>query len=163
MGRLAGRSLILVVLAVLLSAGFNWARPISLPWFPNRPEVAPVSTGQDEVKELVTLEYVQRARQDPDTVVIDARGRKYYMQGHIPGALSFPAEEFYELIDMFRQRVAELQPIIVYCGGDTCEDSHMLHDLLISEGYADVKVFQAGMPAWEKAGLPVETGEPEPW
>lgn len=163
MMRLAGRSLILLVLAVLLSAGFNAARLQPLQWFPQRSELVPVTTGENESLDFLTIDQVKQALEQPDTVILDARSRKYYLEGHIPGALSFPAEEFYELIEPFRERVAELQPIIVYCGGYTCEDSPMLHDLLVSEGYADVKVFEAGFPAWQQAGLPIETGEPEPW
>jgi len=87
---------------------------------------------------------------------VDARTRDNYDNGHIPGAVSLPVGQFDALIDTFLDQHDIEQPIVTYCSGRTCEDSHNLAQLLTDFGYADVKVFIDGYPGWEAEGYPVE-------
>ena len=92
--------------------------------------------------------------------LIDARPIDQYREGHIPGA-------FHIDVDAFRQgrpEVLDFLPtdaeIVIYCGGGECDASHMVERMLQSHGYTNLKIFEPGYPAWEKAGQPVEKGDP---
>ncbi len=84
-------------------------------------------------------------------VLLDARPHKKYIVGHIPSSLSIPDTKFdtyfYQVKDM--DRATEL---IAYCGGWKCAKSPKLAKMLMKKGFTNVKVYQAGFPAWKKAG-----------
>ncbi len=90
------------------------------------------------------------------TLYVDARSRQDYEAGHIAGAVSLPLGEFDIHIDTFIMQYPPEQPMVTYCSGRTCEDSHNLAQLLMDFGYSDVKVFIDGYPGWEAEGYPVE-------
>jgi rhodanese-related sulfurtransferase len=113
----------------------------------------------DVVSGKLEIEDVKRAKQIFDNgraLFVDARTRDNYDEGHIPGAVSLPVGQFDEFIDTFLDQHDIQQPIVTYCSGRTCEDSHNLAQLLIDFGYSDVKVFIDGYPGWEAEGYPVE-------
>ncbi|MEJ2101315.1 MAG: rhodanese-like domain-containing protein [Desulfobacterales bacterium] len=87
---------------------------------------------------------------------VDARSQDNYEKGHIPGAVSLPIGQFDERIESFLNRHALDQPLITYCSGRTCEDSHNLARLLSEAGFADVRIFIDGFPGWKAEGYPVE-------
>lgn len=89
-------------------------------------------------------------------IFVDARSSEDYEEGHIKGAVSLPVGEFYDRIDTFVNNYPSSYSIITYCSGRECDDSHELVQYLIDEGYADVKAFIDGYPAWEKEGFPIE-------
>jgi rhodanese-related sulfurtransferase len=91
-----------------------------------------------------------------EAVFIDARGYEDYAEGHVKGAVSLPAYQLEELIDEFKNKFPPYVMIITYCSGRECDDSHVLAQRLLDEGYAEVKVFIDGYPGWEEAGYPVE-------
>ncbi len=87
---------------------------------------------------------------------VDARSQADYARGHIQGAVSFPAGEFDRHMEKFRAAVPASQPIVTYCSGRECDDSHELARRLFDAGYVNVSVFIDGYPAWEAEGFPVE-------
>ena len=50
--------------------------------------------------------------------------------------------------------------MILYCSGYGCPDSFDLGQILLEEGFRDVRVYEGGMPEWRDQGLPVEKGAP---
>jgi rhodanese-related sulfurtransferase len=64
--------------------------------------------------------------------------------------------QFDELINAFIDQHSFDQPIVTYCSGRTCEDSHNLAQLLLDFGFNDVKVFIDGFPGWEAEDYPIE-------
>jgi rhodanese-related sulfurtransferase len=91
-----------------------------------------------------------------DVVFVDARSQNHYGNGHIPGAVSLPVGQFEERIESFLNRYPPEQPIVTYCSGRTCEDSHELARFLSDVGFTDVQVFIDGFPGWEAQGYPIE-------
>ena len=113
----------------------------------------------DVVSGKLEIEDVSQAKQIFDrgnVLFVDARTRDDYDEGHIPGAASLPVGQFDEHINAFLDRHDVEKPIVAYCSGRTCEDSHILAQLLMDFGYSDVKVFIDGYPGWEAEGYPVE-------
>jgi rhodanese-related sulfurtransferase len=91
---------------------------------------------------------------------LDARRTKVYEEGHVAGARSFAVWE--SDVD---QKVFALQdeagkdlPVVLYCSGGECEDSHMLADKLFGAGFVNVLVYKDGWPDWVKRGGPVHAG-----
>jgi rhodanese-related sulfurtransferase len=95
---------------------------------------------------------------------LDARRTSVYADGHIPGARSFPVWES-DIADrvkaFFEEGLDQNAPIVIYCSGGDCEDSHMLAEKLYMVGFNNLLVFKDGFPAWQKRGLPAVKG-PKP-
>ena len=93
---------------------------------------------------------------------LDARRSKDYAQGHVAGARSFPVWE----ADLVRERVETLVgegrdgsvPVVLYCSGGDCEDSHMLAQMLFGAGFENLLVYRDGFPDWVKRGGAVAAG-----
>ena len=112
-----------------------------------------VISGKLEIEDVILT---KKIFDNGNALFVDARTREDYDNGHIPEAVSLPIGQFDELIDPFLDQYDIEQPIVTYCSGRTCEDSHNLAQLLIDFGYIDVKVFIDGYPGWEAEGFPVE-------
>lgn len=97
-------------------------------------------------------------------LVIDARRSSIYEQGHIAGARSMPVWES-DVDDrvnkLFNERSdprEQLQPIVIYCSGGDCEDSHMLAQKLWGVQFNNIYVYKDGFPDWQKRGGPIDAG-----
>jgi rhodanese-related sulfurtransferase len=113
----------------------------------------------DVVIDALEIEDVKIAKQIYDigkALFVDARSREDYEDGHIPGAVFLSVGQFDELIGAFIDQHSLDQPIVTYCSGRTCEDSHNLAQLLLDFGFNDVKVFIDGFPGWEAEDYPIE-------
>lgn len=89
-------------------------------------------------------------------VFIDARNVEEYSEGRIKGAVCFPVGSYEEAIASFIEKHPFQVPLIVYCSGRECDDSHLLAAYLSDEGYENVRVMVDGFPLWNSKGFPVE-------
>ena len=89
-------------------------------------------------------------------IFADARSAEDYEEGHIKGAVSLPVGEFDMKIGEFLNRYPPDRPIVTYCSGRTCDDSHRLTEMLIEMGYLHVSVLIDGYPGWQKESFPIE-------
>jgi rhodanese-related sulfurtransferase len=122
--------------------------------FPAHPDKAYVEIGFDSVHQL----YQRKV------LFLDARRTSVYEQGHIAGARSFSVWES-DIDDkvnkLFEERGdprQQAEPIVIYCSGGDCEDSHMLAQKLWGIQYNNVYVYKDGFPDWSKRGGAVHTG-----
>ncbi len=92
---------------------------------------------------------------------LDARRTSVYRDGHIAGARPFSVWEA-DIDDkvkaFFAEGTDQSAPIVVYCSGGNCEDSHMLAEKLYFVGFDNVLVYKDGYPDWVGRGLPVTQG-----
>ncbi|MEO8381086.1 MAG: rhodanese-like domain-containing protein [Acidobacteriota bacterium] len=93
---------------------------------------------------------------------LDARRSAVYGESHITGARPFSVWEA-DLDDkvnaLYEERQdTQDQPIVVYCTGGACEDSHMLSQKLWGIQFNNVYVYKDGFPDWLKRGGAVRTG-----
>jgi len=91
-----------------------------------------------------------------DAIFVDARSQNDYENGHIPGAVSLPVAQFEAEIAFFLNRFPPGQPIVTYCSGRTCKDSHDLAQVLSDVGFTNVRIFIDGFPGWEAEGYPID-------
>ena len=120
--------------------------------FPPHPDKAAVEISPDSV------ELLHRR----NALFLDARRSSVYAEGHIPGARSFPVWE--SDIDarvkaLFEEGLDQRAPVVIYCSGGNCEDSHMLAQKLYMVGFDNVLIYRDGFPDWQKRRHPVATGE----
>jgi rhodanese-related sulfurtransferase len=95
---------------------------------------------------------------------LDARRTEIFQEGHIPGARSYSvweADVDDKVNALYEERsdpAEQNKPIVIYCSGGACEDSHMLSQKLWGLQFNNVYVYKDGFPDWQKRGLPVRTG-----
>jgi rhodanese-related sulfurtransferase len=91
---------------------------------------------------------------DQPYALFDARPAGPYLAGHVPSARhAFPDDEnFLSLLPQDKDQL-----LVFYCGGPTCPFTGKAVEIAMANGYTNIKGFQAGMPGWSKAKLPVHS------
>jgi rhodanese-related sulfurtransferase len=96
---------------------------------------------------------------------LDARRTSVYEAGHIAGAQPYSvweADVDEKVNKLFETRGGDPkqanEPIVIYCSGGDCEDSHMLAQKLWGVQFNNVYVYKDGFPDWEKRGGAVHKG-----
>jgi rhodanese-related sulfurtransferase len=93
---------------------------------------------------------------------LDARRSSAYEESHIAGARPFSvweADVDDKVNALYEERQdTQDQPIVVYCSGGACEDSHMLSQKLWGIQFNNVYVYKDGFPDWQKRGGAVKAG-----
>jgi len=84
-----------------------------------------------------------------NAVIIDARPARKYKKGHVPTAISIPYSKFDQMLGQLPTDKGKL--ILYYCGGYRCPLSSKSAVKAIEQGYTNVKLYQAGWPAWKAA------------
>ena len=94
-------------------------------------------------------------------LVLDARRTKDFEGGHIAGAKSFAVWES-DIDARVTALVGEGRdgsvPVVLYCSGGDCEDSHMLAQKLFGAGFNNLLVYSGEWPDWQKRGGKSATG-----
>ncbi len=91
------------------------------------------------------------------TTIIEALPRKYFDEGHIPGAIHLPHDEV-------EKRAPQLlgnknDTVVVYCASESCENSGIAAEALVAAGYANVFKYAEGKKDWSEAGLPLDSSK----
>lgn len=98
----------------------------------------------------VSTAYVKKLLDEKEKVLlVDARPKRVFEKGAIPGAINIPDSEFDKHIDKLPADKAT--PLIYYCGGLECVLSDKSAAKARALGYTAVKTYAEGYPAWEKA------------
>jgi hydroxyacylglutathione hydrolase len=111
----------------------------------------PLETGKRaNIEELATL----LNRGGPVApLVLDVRQHNEWVEGHIPGSVHLMGGDLPD-------RLAELprdRPIMTICR--TANRSAIAAGVLLRAGFSDVTWIESGVPAWRRAGFPIEKGE----
>ncbi len=84
-----------------------------------------------------------------DAVIVDARPARKFKKSHVPTAINISNTKFDDNLDLLpKDKATEL---IYYCGGYKCPLSTKSAAKAVAKGYTNVKLFQAGYPAWKEA------------
>ncbi|HUM03118.1 MAG TPA: rhodanese-like domain-containing protein [Thermoanaerobaculia bacterium] len=91
---------------------------------------------------------------------LDARRTSAFEEGHVAGAR--PVSVWESDVD---EKVLALigeqdgkKPLVLYCSGGDCEDSHLLAQKLWGAGFNNNLVYRDGFPDWVRRGGAVRTG-----
>ena len=99
-----------------------------------------------------------------NVLFLDARRTSVYEQGHIAGARPYSVwesdidDKVRKLFDERSDPREQALPIVIYCSGGDCEDSHMLAQKLWGIQFNNVYVYKDGFPDWQQHGGAVHTG-----
>jgi rhodanese-related sulfurtransferase len=99
-----------------------------------------------------------------NVLFLDARRTSVYEQGHIAGARPYSVwesdieDKVRKLFDERSDPSAQALPIVIYCSGGDCEDSHMLAQKLWGIQFNNIYVYKDGFPDWQQHGAPIHTG-----
>jgi len=100
-----------------------------------------VSLSPAAVKELIDAK--------ADFLLIDARPARVFGEGAVPTAINIPDTFFDKMTDKLPAKKDTL--LVYYCGGYKCPLSPKSAEKARALGYTNVKLFQAGYPAWVEA------------
>ena len=98
------------------------------------------------------------------TLFLDARRTSVFEEGHIAGARSMSVwesdidDKVNKLFEERQDPAEQNKPIVIYCSGGACEDSHMLAEKLWGVQFNNVYVYKDGFPDWQKRGGASKTG-----
>lgn len=93
--------------------------------------------------------------QGKKAVFLDNRVKSQYDTEKIKGAVWFLADDLLKKPDLAKQLDKEKE-YILYCNGPTCFRSPATGVMLSSLGFKKLYWYRDGLPAWKKAGNPVE-------
>lgn len=122
--------------------------------FPPSPEVPAEEIHTDEAHWLW----------ENGALFLDARRSSIYNEGHIAGARAFAVWEAdidEKVMALSAEGIDTSMPIVIYCSGGECEDSHMLAQKLWGLFFNNLRVYYEGYPGWADAGYQVNRG-PQP-
>jgi rhodanese-related sulfurtransferase len=122
---------------------------------------SPEITAEEYAAGEVSKERLREIMSSPLTVILDARGHGEYEEGHLPGAVSLPYDEFMNHYAEVIDKVPMDSPIVCYCRSVTCDLSDQLARELRLMGYEKVVLYRGGWDEWTEAGYPTVGGEAE--
>ncbi|HMO51057.1 MAG TPA: rhodanese-like domain-containing protein [Kiritimatiellia bacterium] len=140
-----------VALAAAASRFYEQPLPLDYPWS-RHVEQSALETGM----QVMTVAEAEAAVQSFSHIVLDARREADYLAGHLPGAMSLPANDVDAHFAMISSLLDPAMPIMVYCSGQDCDESLLVGRMVIDAGYTNVTLFVGGFRAWQEAGLPVQ-------
>jgi rhodanese-related sulfurtransferase len=157
---------ICLIVAISVLAGVTWNRTLlTNAWQGGLTQQAEAKTaesaapaGEELLPMPIPLAQVKQMRDAKEAVIVDARSKVFFVQGHIDGALLLPLEDAKKATGTLAGKFAKDATIIAYCNGFSCHDSMELAKLLMKAGYTSVYVYEGGFPEWRDAGYPVATG-----
>ena len=89
---------------------------------------------------------------DPRFKLVMTLGEWEFRSKHIRGSLNF--KDAAALLSALRKD----DEIVVYCTNPPCLASVAAYNLLVQEGYTNVRRYAGGIEDWESTGLPLERG-----
>ncbi len=113
---------------------------------------------ETEMTKTITREQIKHKLDSGESItLVEALPQKYFLAGHLPGAVNMPHDEV-------RERAPEMLPdkdalIVVYCASTECQNSRKATNVLQQMGYTNAHEYVEGKQHWLEANLPVASGE----
>ena len=104
---------------------------------------------KEHLMRVINLSQFKRMLGEKRPIVIDARDREAYDDGHIGAAWNVPALE----VDQYFEKFVTLPRdtlILVYCNNPECHLSRMVGDFLQVMGFSNIYHYDGGWDEWEK-------------
>jgi rhodanese-related sulfurtransferase len=147
--RFVGELVILLVLAVVLGAGFRW---VHAGGFLSAPRA--VAAIQDmhlgDFLRKVNVEEVPKLLDSEGVTIVDARLPQDFAAGHLARAINLPPSSSAERCQQALAGVPTSSRILLYCQSNGCLYSEIVARKLIALGYSNILYFRDGWISWEK-------------
>ncbi len=149
--KVISQSMVLVGLALVLAFAVNGLRPDGLPLVHARESaIEPTPAGAEISIQDAALLYASGRG-----LFLDARSVSSFTRGHIQKALSLPVQSFTTRAPALSKELKTAATLITYCSGEHCPLAQELAELLIEEGYRNVRVLKNGWSQWQQENLPI--------
>ncbi|MGY6554953.1 MAG: rhodanese-like domain-containing protein [Wenzhouxiangella sp.] len=111
--------------------------------------------GLPEGMEISTEELLAILTGEAPYTLIDTRPRGRFVEATIPSSVNaYPGlDEFTSMIETLAPNKTDL--VVFYCGGPTCPYTGQAIAKAQAAGFTNIKGYQAGVPAWRRAQLPM--------
>ena len=117
----------------------------------------PPATRFEAPAPVITLEAARRL--DPPVLWVDARSKREFVKGHVPGAILLNEDDWETGLDAFLDAWAFESNVVIYCSGEECERSQEVAIRLQKEARIDnIYVLAGGWKNWNQARK--EPGQP---
>jgi rhodanese-related sulfurtransferase len=113
-------------------------------------------SGNQEFPRIIGLDEAKSFFDSKTAKFVDARPFQTYFDAHIPGAISFPLEEFDKVYKEVEPQLPKSFPIIIYCDNIRCDLSSRLAFRLIQKGYLNIYIFENGIKHWQTTAYPMD-------
>jgi 3-mercaptopyruvate sulfurtransferase SseA len=140
--------------ATALATAANAVRPRRIAWFVPHDVIYPPPAPRQAAAAIARQDVMDALERG--TAIVDARKPESFQAGHIPGAINIPADDPLPHLESLTMRCLPEDLVIVYCGGQQCDDSRIVFDLLTDSGFPNVRIYFGGWKEWTEAGLDVE-------
>jgi len=150
----------LTTLAILLCCGASCRNAAAEPSAGGaRSSVLDATLGDGDPSPEISTSEFQAALRDPSVIVFDARPPEEYAVSHIPGARNVPGKPNLppsaytaDITAVLKLVPDHKRRLVLYCNGLHCGRSKRFATELRSNGYADVRRYQLGIPVWRALG-----------
>lgn len=131
----------------------------------------------ETVGELEVIEFIQKAQDRKDMLLIDARLPDWFLQMSIPTAENIPftyfnkdkyPDDFYDVLELIGGKeiskgvydFSNAKNLLLFCNGPWCPQSTLAINNLLELGYPEEKVkwYRGGMYSWKMLNLTTTTG-----
>lgn len=151
-----------VILGLAFAAGFANGRLRGVPVIPDVQKILEQRRQHASWREQTAIDLEGFRRHfEMGFLVIDARPREQFEQGHLdaPLVMNIPAEEAADGFHIDRVMPYLGQPIVIYCASETCDSAEILWKALRAWGFgSELRVFHPGWEGIVAAGLPTARG-----
>lgn len=148
--RVLWQAIVLFAIAIVIGFAVNAMSDDPLPL------IAEPKVFDEEKYPVVDAETVKNHIENGTAIIIDARDPNEYEEGHIQGALNLPASSFNDYFREIGEGLPRDFPIVVYCQGGLCDQSHIVLYQLEQIGFMDLHIYQEGWLDWVEHNFPTE-------
>ena len=141
----------ILLASAALSVGVNVVHPRRIPWVQDWSRQVEAQAVKQDIKVIPLTVALERFRFG-EALFVDARSAGHFAQGHIPGAVSVPFEQFDELFPALADLIDSGRELVVYCSNRACDDALLLASRLKEIGSSNPVLYIDGFEMWEKHG-----------
>lgn len=139
---------VLLILSLLFGFMGNQILPNRIAWIEDWSKRIEVLARKENIS-LVDYDFVLRAANEQDHILLDARPADDYNEGHIRGAFSLLASDELDDQDIFPVLVKD-DALLIYCSGIECDESMMLAISLREHGFTNLVIYSGGWSEWSQ-------------
>jgi len=155
-------AILILVVSTIVAFSVNALSPNGIAikgvWYDNRHkvELEKPPSYDPKVDSLLAMEDAFSLWESRQAIFLDAREPNEYAEGHIPGAINFPFEEWDQYWADIQTKIKPESKLVCYCGGLDCEASLDMARELKFQGYPNAYIFFGGIKKWVELNLPLE-------
>ena len=150
-------ALILIGTAVAIAMAVYAVRPDKI-------GINPVSPNEEVTQQLpaengfseISIDEALRLYEEKGAIFADARHSADFEAGHIQGAVHLYAADQDIWLPEFLAAIDPATVIITYCDGQDCHLAPALAELLVINGFDNVRYLKNGWTRWRDGGFPIE-------